>query len=125
MPARKPIAQALTAGRNLKDPARYRGRKSPDRRPIGDPPAKMSAAEREAWRSFASELPWLARPHRAILHLACRLCVRIESGAETGPTAMSVYSAILSKLGASPVDEGRVFLADEPDEDDETARFFN
>jgi hypothetical protein len=124
MPARKPIAQALTAGRNLKDPARYAGRKSPDRRPLGDPPAKMSEAEREAWESFAGELPWLARPHRAILHLACRLCVRIESGAETGPTAMSVYSGILSKLGASPVDEGRVFLADDDGDEDPAERFF-
>jgi len=35
---------------------------------------------------------------------AVRVAIRIESGTETGPTAMSVYSGILSKLGASPVD---------------------
>lgn len=77
----------------------------------------MTAAQQIAWHEFVAELPWLNRSHRSIMHLACILRAKVESGID-GVNYLQVYSATLSKLGASPADESRIsFSSDnEPDE---------
>jgi len=42
-----------------------------------------------------------------------------------GITALSAYSAVLSKLAATPVDDSRVSIPDYAEDDDPAARFFN
>lgn len=126
MTRKLPKAVAELTGAADRNPKRYRsaaaGRRSP--RPIGAPYATMAAAEKDAWRDFVSTLPWLAGSHRAILRLACVIRVRVETGENPGVSLMSAYSALLSKLGASPSDEARVRWTD-PDEDtDPMDRFF-
>ncbi len=114
---------ADVSGASAKNPQRHRGRHSAQSSALGDPPSSLTPAQRRAWVAFAAELPWLKGSHRALLRLACVLRARVESTPDIGVTALSAYSAILSKLGATPVDETRVGVPD-ADEADPTDRFF-
>jgi len=84
----------------------------------------MTPPQAEAWREFRAELPWLTSSHRALVQVASVLRSRIDSDPAIGITALSAYSAILSKLAATPIDDSKVSAPDDA-EDDETARFFN
>jgi hypothetical protein len=122
--SRLPTAKAKVAGADIKNPSRYRGRPAVGGLPVlGDPYATMTAPQREAWEEFRVELPWLRRPHRQILRLACVLQARLDENPAMGVDALKAYSAILSKLGASPVDESRLNI-DSDDDEDPAARFF-
>lgn len=64
-------------------------------------------------------MPRLYVGHRALLRLVCKLAARMDGG-ELGVQASSVLSGLLSKLGATPADESRVFhVAPDDDADDE------
>jgi len=82
----------------------------------------MSAKEKKAWIEFRAELPWLTSSHRTLLRLACMWTARMDS-AEFGVSATQALSSILSKLGATPVDETKVNHASDEDEDP-TDEFF-
>jgi len=120
---RVPQAKAEVAGAAIIHPGRFKGRKVPKgTRPLGEPYAKMTPEQREAWEAFRAELPWLNSSHRPLLQVACILRVRMDD-AEVGVNQIQTYSAILSKLGATPVDETKVSVADGDDEDPDD-RFF-
>lgn len=122
---RLPAAKAEVIGAHLKDAGRFADRKAPKRtRPIGEPYKMMSEAEQSAWHEFAHELPWLNSSHRALLQLACRLRARLNNDPDMGVNAMQAYSAILSKLAATPVDETKVNHGEGEDEDP-ADRYFN
>lgn len=115
---RLPAAKAEVLGAHLKDAGRFKDRKAPKgTRALGQPYKMMTEAEQSAWREFAAELPWLNSSHRALLQLACRLRARLNSDPDMGVNAMQAYSAILSKLAATPVDETKVNHGDSEDED--------
>lgn len=120
---RLPVAKADVSGAALKNPQRHRDRKAPRARALGDPYARMTDGQAQAWREFADELPWLTSAHRPLLQVACVLRDRMNTDPEIGITALSAYSAILSKLGATPVDESKVNAGDEDDEDPADAFF--
>jgi hypothetical protein len=123
---RTPTARALTAGANLKNPKRYRDRKRPaNTQPIGDPPASLTPVERVFWEECRANLPWLHRAHRLLLQMTCKLAARMDDHEHPmGVNAHQALSSMLSKLGATPVDESRVSHADDDDEDP-AERFFN
>jgi hypothetical protein len=122
---RLPAARAEISGAASKNPQRHRNRRAPmQASAVGDPPARMPIEQRAAWETFRAELPWLTRSHRALLQVACILCVRVEANPDVGISALRAYSALLSKLGATPLDECKVNHVDD-DEPDPTARFFN
>lgn len=115
---RLPAAKAEVTGAAIKDAGRFKDRKPPKRtRALGEPYKAMSDAEQIAWHEFADELPWLNSSHRALLQLACRLRARLNNDPDMGVNAMQAYSAILSKLAATPVDETKVNHGDEADAD--------
>lgn len=119
---RLPPSKAGVSGAAAKNPSRYAGRRAPgSRRPIGEPFPTMTTAEAEVWRECAASMPWLSAAHRVLLRLVCKLAARMNEG-ELGVQASSVLSGLLSKLGATPVDESRVFHAD-PDDDPDDAFF--
>lgn len=121
---RLPLAKAEASGATLINPGRFKGRSAPKRtRPLGEPYARMSPDECEAWEEFRVELPWLNGSHRALLRLACILQVRV-SEPDVGVNQIQTFSAILSKLAATPVDETKVGLQDDQDEAPED-KFFN
>lgn len=121
--ARTPQAKAQVSGAAQHDPQRFKDRKSPKRaRPVGEPYASMTDEEKVAWAEFQRELPWLTAGHRTLLRMACVLSARMETG-EMGVEAMKALSSLLSKLGATPVDETKVNHGGD-DEEDPTDRFF-
>lgn len=120
---RTPLKKAEVAGRTQVNPGRYRGRSSPaGTGPIGEPYANMTEPQKVHWREFAIDLPWLNSSHRVLLRLACHLAARLDGDVEMGVAAIQALSAILSKLGATPVDESRVSWPDEDEDEDE--KFF-
>ena len=115
---RLPAKVAEVTGAAARSPYRHKDRKAPKRtRALGEPYKAMSDAEQIAWHEFADELPWLNSSHRALLQLACRLRARLNNDPDMGVNAMQAYSAILSKLAATPVDETKVNHGDEADAD--------
>jgi hypothetical protein len=121
---RLPNAKAEVAGSTVTHPGRFKDRKAPRRtRPIGEPYATMTDPQKLAWAEYQRELPWLTSSHRTLLRLACVWTARLDDG-DFGVSATIALSAILSKLGATPVDETKVNHA-ESDGEDPTDRFFD
>ncbi len=122
---RIPAKKAEVTGAAIKNPGRFKDRKEPSgTRALGEPYKTMNEAQIECWREFASELPWLNSSHRVLVHMACILTARLCSGENFGIQAAQTLSAILSKLGATPVDSSKVNYAGN-DEVDPADEFFN
>lgn len=120
---RLPAMKADVSGAAMKNPQRHKDRKAPKgTRPLGQPYARMSEDQCAAWEEFRDELPWLNSSHRTLLRLACILTCRLDE-ADVGVNQIQTLSAILSKLGATPVDETKVSAPDDDDAEPED-RFF-
>lgn len=120
--SRLPAKKVLASGAALKNAGRFRGRSAPrGARPVGMPYPGMTADEQRYWAEFIAGLPWLNSRHRVLLRVACRLSAKIDRG-ELGVTAARALSTVLSKMGATPVDEARVAQPD--DEEDLAEEFF-
>jgi hypothetical protein len=112
--------KAEVSAATVKNPGRFAGRKAlTRRRPVGDPYESMTVLERRFWQEFKADLPWLNSGHRALMRLACRLAEKVETDPNCGVTAMRALSSILSKMGATPVDESRVSHQEDDEDDDE------
>lgn len=120
---RLPQAKAEVSGATLKDPGRFRGRKTPKSRPLGPPYARMTDGQKSAWEVFRSELPWLTAAHRQILRLACTYAARLDEGEVLGESAARTFTSLLTKLGATPADETRVAHGSGDEVDDEDGFF--
>jgi hypothetical protein len=121
---RLPAKKAEVSGAALINAGRFKDRRAPKgTRALGEPYAKMTDDQRLAWEEFRAELPWLNSSHRALLRIACILRVRMDDP-EVGVNQIQTYSAILSKLAATPVDETKVGAPDDEDDSPED-RFFN
>lgn len=115
--ARLPQAKAEVAGAAVVNPARFKDRKAPKGRPIGDPYKNMTEAQVEVWNECRDEMPWLKASHRILLRQACILAARMDTDPEFGVSATQALSSIMSKLGATPTDETKVNYDDGDDED--------
>lgn len=114
---RLPAAKAETSGAAIKNAGRFADRKAPKgTRPLGEPYLKMTDGQKEAWEEYRAELPWLNSSHRPLLRLACIWTAKMDD-AEFGVSATQALSSILSKLGATPVDETKVNHGEDDDED--------
>lgn len=121
---RLPAAKAEATGAALVNAGRFSDRKAPKgTRPLGNPYKSMSPEQVEAWEEFRAELPWLNSSHRALLQVACVLRARLNADHEIGVNQLQTYSAILSKLAATPVDETKVNYGDDSEEDPADAYF--
>jgi hypothetical protein len=72
---RTPLSKAKTTGPTLNHATRYASRKEPIvKDPLGPPPKWMkSASQREAWDTFADELPGLNQSHRSLVGIASEI----------------------------------------------------
>jgi hypothetical protein len=121
---RLPAAKAEATGAALVNAGRFTDRKAPKgTRPLGNPYKSMTTEQVEAWEEFRAELPWLNSSHRALLQVACVLRARLNADPEIGVNQLQTYSAILSKLAATPVDETRISVQEGEDEDPADAYF--
>lgn len=122
MSHRLPVDKAEITGATVKNAGRHKDRSKPKGvRPLGDAYVRMSEAEVAQWEEFKRDLPWLNSSHRVILRMACRLAVQLD-GDDFGVSKAQALSSILSKLGATPVDETKVSA---PDEDDDVDDIFD
>lgn len=121
---RLPAQKAEVSGAAIVNPGRFKGRKQPRARPLGEPYAGMTDEQRAAWEEFRVELSWLNSSHRALLQIACVLKARLVANPDLGVNALATYSAVLSKLGATPVDDTKVICPDGDDDGEPEDRFF-
>jgi hypothetical protein len=70
-------------------------------------------------------MPWLNASHRILLRLACYHAARLDEDGEFGVSATQALSSLLSKLGATPVDESKVSPVDGNDDNDWFSRHLN
>lgn len=120
---RLPRRKAETAGSLLKNPGRFKGRPAlQNAKPVGEPYPGMSPTEVKFWREFQAGLPWLRSSHRVLLRMACQFSARMDDG-HLGVSGMHALSSMLSKLGATPVDEAKMPTRD-PDDADAGEKFF-
>lgn len=115
---RLPAAKAEAAGAALKNPGRFKDRKTPKKvRAIGSPYKGMTPAQVAVWEESAANMPWLHSGHRLLLRQVCILAARMETDPEMGVSALQALGAALSKLGATPTDETKVNHGEDGDED--------
>lgn len=121
---RLPAAKAEASGAALKNAGRFKDRKAPkNTRPVGKPYAGMLELEVRYWNEFVTELPWLHSGHRVLLRMACRLAAGLD-GDDFGVSKAQALSSILSKLGATPVDETKVANGGGGEDEDPGEAFF-
>ncbi|SLJ92881.1 hypothetical protein SAMN06295987_1026 [Novosphingobium mathurense] len=119
MSHRLPPQVAKVTGATSKNPGRHAGRNDPTSPLLGEPSRYLNAKQRRAWRMFKDELPWLVESDRPLVDLAAIQRAKLIEFQGLTINEVQVYSAILSKLAATPVDRSRApsFLDDEePDE---------
>lgn len=116
---RLPNVVATVIGAADKNPGRFRGRNDPMTAPLGEPSPRLKPTEREAWGKFVAERPWLVESDRPMLEIACALRSRVIGRRGMTINVVQVYSAVLSKLGASPADRSKVAMPPQEDEPDE------
>lgn len=120
---RLPQSKAEASGATIKNPGRFKDRKVPKARALGIAYSNMTDDEKSVWDEMAGDMPWLNAGHRVLVRLACHHTARLNGGGDFGVSATQVLSSILSKLGATPVDETKVNHGDDGEEDP-TDRFF-
>jgi len=86
-------------------------------------PVCLALAQAAAWQDLVAELPLLNSSHCAVLQIAAVLRARLNGDPDMGVDAMQAYSAVLSKLGATPANESRVPMPAAV-EDDPAEMFF-
>lgn len=111
-----PRAKAEVSGANLKNPQRYRAEGYKVVTSIGEPHEQMTEAQKAIWYELREEMPWLNGAHRTLLRLTCLLIAKMNEG-ELGVSATHALSSLLSKLGATPVDQSKVGYQDSEEED--------
>jgi hypothetical protein len=113
-------------GQTLNHATRYASRKEPTSNgPIGEPPRWMkNPSQREAWQTFADELPWLNQSHRSLVGIASEIRGRLIAGEEVSVNGLNLLRLCLGQLGATPVDSSKITLPDEEAVEDPSAKYF-
>ena len=126
--ARTPVAVAKATGAAAKNPQRHRGRAAPAGvAMLGAPSAYLEAHEREAFKRFKKELPWLKESHRLLVELGARLrgCLMHPDLEKRGLSLQGSQELrrICAQLGATPADESKVNHGDGGDQDPDDGYF--
>lgn len=115
---RTPKLKLIVSGRDKINPGRYKDRTEPKSPPLGEPSAHLSPSAKKAWKAFQKELPWLKQSHRALVELASHVRAKVFDDPEPTVAHMNLLRMLLSQMGATPVDQSRLDLsADEQDDD--------
>lgn len=121
---RTPAAKAAVSGAAAKNPQRHRHRKTPKGpKAIGAPYKGMTKEQVAVWKEQVENMPWLHAGHRLLLRQVCILAARMATDPEMGVSAMQALGSLLSKLGATPVDETKVNHGSGEDEDPDDKHF--
>jgi hypothetical protein len=123
---RIPLIKAQTTGRTLRNPRRFKDRKEPPSPgELGSPPKWFKTdSQKEAWKTFADELPWLNKSHRALVGIACEIRGRQIAGEEVVVKGMNLLRMILGSMGATPSDSSKVKMPDQQEDEDPSKKYF-
>lgn len=125
-----PIDLARLAGRDKKDPQRYRDREAPPEsdRPVGGAPELRPITFEEAWAEILDMCPdgVLTRRDRGMVFEAARLHMQIRNatmlqlmegkvGAVIDTKISKLYQSYLARLGCSPTDCNHVHRQKKPE----------
>ena len=118
--------KAEITGRVARNPNRYKDRKEPTGLgPLGNPPAWIKTpSQKEAWKTFEKELPWLNQSHRVLVGIAASILGRQVAGEEVGTKALSLLRQCLNSMGATPADASKVKMPVDDEPDDPAAKYF-
>jgi hypothetical protein len=124
--ARTPLAKAKATGQTLNHATRYKNRKEPKSNgPLGPPPKWMkNPSQREAWQTFADELPWLNSFHRTLVAIASGLRGKLIANEEVSVNGLNLLRLCLSQMGATPTDSSKITLPEEEDDEDPSSKYF-
>jgi hypothetical protein len=77
---------------------------------IGDPPDRLTAAERQCWVELVSlsHEGVLCRADRPFLEYGARVCAQVRAAADIDAKMGIRLETVLSKLGMTPADRSRV-----------------
>lgn len=122
---RLPLDVAKATGIMQKNPGQFKGRQNSKKtRPIGDPYVSMTDEQQAHWHSLVADIPWLTSSHRPILKLICLMLAKIDELPNPPVSLFQAATAALSKLGATPVDETKVYHPENKDGDDDEDEFY-
>jgi phage terminase small subunit len=113
---RTPIAKAEATGRTVHDPQRYRDRKEPANKPLGEPSRMLKFNEPEAYKAFKRELPWLTEGDRIVVEAASMLRARLMSGSRD-PKVIGQLLALCREMGATPATRSKIHVTDDGEAD--------
>lgn len=129
MPARRlPTAVLEARGAFRKNPDRGRARESEPKgtTPLGEPPARLSAKEKEAWEELAANTHEgvLCSADRFLLEMVARLLAESWEQRTSFPIRkINQLAALLGRLGMTPSDRSRVQAAPSKQPDSKRGRF--
>jgi hypothetical protein len=84
-----------------------------------------NASQIEAWKTLASEIPWLNSSHRAIVGITSQLLGKLIANEEISVNGLNLLRLCLSQMGANPVDASKISMPDEEDEEDPASKYFS
>jgi hypothetical protein len=113
---RTPLAKAAATGQTLRNPKRFKNRREPAVRPLGNPSTWLNEREQEVWAAFQHEVHWLTEADRATVENACVLRARIWDG-ERDEKVLGRMLSYLARMGATPADRTKVHVPKEDEQD--------
>lgn len=123
---RVPLAKAELTGAAAKDPQRYRDRSEPKTsgKKIGIPPSWFTKEQKDCWKEFVGELPWLIHEDRGALEAAAIARARLRTkGVDLSAADLNAARLSYAVLGATPVDRQKVGKSEEKEDADPFAQF--
>ena len=122
---RTPKAKAAATGQAAVRRKKFEGRNEPVvNADLGPPPDWMSDGQREAWKTIASEIPWLNSSHRALVEIAATIRARLMSGADVGVQALNLLRQCLGQMGATPADASKAGAKPDGEGEDPADKYF-
>ena len=83
-----------------------------------------SASQREAWDTFADELPGLNQSHRSLVGIASEIRGKLIAGEDVSVNGLNLLRLCLGQMGATPVDSSKITLPDEEAPEDPADKYF-
>ena len=121
---RNPLGKARVEGRDKINAGRFKGRSEPKSHgPLGDPPEWMGGEQRQVWKTFQKEIPWLTESHRGLVEIATTIRTRLTLGEDVGVQALNLLRQCLGQMGATPSDASKITVPDGDEEDPDDALF--
>jgi hypothetical protein len=121
---RAPAELLRVKGSTLKNPKLFKDRRDPKSNPLGPPSPWMDGKTVDAWRCFVAEVPWLMESDRVHLEIACSIRGRLMAGEDVGIGALNLLRLAAGQMGCNPADRTRIKTADDTDDADPTAGYF-